>query len=122
MEEPGFVTKRWGMKLWAVVLSLSFLFFLTVKFFPEKNMETRGSIKGILKNKAGMPVADAIIMIKEGNHDFNDVASVSNSNGEFFVSGIVIPGKYVLQIQHDSGSITKEINVASADTILSVSF
>ena len=122
MEEPGFVKKRRGMGLPAIILSSFFLFFLIVKFAAEKNMETRGSIKGVLKNKAGIPLADAIVMIKEGNHEFNDVASVSNSDGEFFVSGIVIPGTYILQVQHDSGSVTKEIKVSSADTVLSINF
>lgn len=112
------------MRLAAIILSSCFLFFIImlVKFNAEKKMETRGSIKGILKNKAGIPVADAIVMIREGNHEFNDVASVTNTDGEFFVSGIVIPGTYLLQIQHDSGSFTKEINVTSADTVLSISF
>ena len=124
MEEPGFVNKRRGMRLVVLILSSCFLFFIItlVKFNAEKKMETRGSIKGVLKNKAGIPVADAIVMIREGNHEFNDVASVSNTDGEFFVSGIVIPGTYILQIQHDSGSFTKEINVTSADTVLSISF
>lgn len=108
----------------AIILSSCFLFFIfiLIKYNAEKKMETRGSIKGILKNKAGIPVADAIVMIREGNHEFNDVASVSNSDGEFFVSGIIIPGIYILQIQHDSGSFTKEINVSSADTVLSINF
>lgn len=85
-------------------------------------METHGSVKGILKNKSGRPLADAVVMIKEGSHESNDIASVSNEQGEFFVSGIVIPGRYILQIQHDNGTITKEINVQSADTVIQISF
>jgi Carboxypeptidase regulatory-like domain len=85
-------------------------------------MEMRGSIKGVLKTNAGMPVSDAVIMIKEGSHEFNDIASVSNSDGEFYVSGIVIPGRYTLQVEHANGSFTKEINVTSADKVLSISF
>ncbi len=85
-------------------------------------METHGSVKGILKDTSGHPVANAIVMIKEGNHEFNDIASVSNGQGEFFVSNIVIPGRYTLQVQHDSGSFTKEINVQSADTVITINF
>lgn len=84
-------------------------------------METRGSVKGILQNKTGRPLAGAVVMIKEGSHEINDIASVSNEQGEFFVSGIVIPGSYVLQVQHDNGTITREINVQSANTVIRVS-
>jgi hypothetical protein len=125
MEEPGFVTNAGRIRLAVLILSSCILFAVIitpVNFKAEKKMEKHGSIKGILKNKAGIPVGDAIIMIKESNHEFNDIASVSNSDGEFFVSDIVIPGRYVLQVQHDTGSFTKEINVTSADTVLSISF
>lgn len=81
-------------------------------------MVTTGSVKGILKNKQGMPVADAAVMIREGSHEFNDMASISNAQGEFFVSGIAIPGTYVLQINHSSGTTTKEINIQSPDTVI----
>ena len=83
-------------------------------------METRGSVKGILKDKHGMPVADAAVMITGGTHEFTDIASISNGQGEFFVSGIVIPGTYTLQIQLTDSSITKSIQVQSADTVLQI--
>jgi len=50
------------------------------------------------------------------------MASVSNSMGEFWVSNIVIPGSYTLQVQHVTGTITKEINVESADSVIEISF
>ena len=83
-------------------------------------METKGSVKGILKDKHGMPVADAAVMITGGTHEFTDIASISNGQGEFFVSGIVIPGTYTLQIQLTDTSITKSIQVQSADTVLQI--
>ncbi|MBC7934745.1 MAG: hypothetical protein H7Y86_05210 [Rhizobacter sp.] len=85
-------------------------------------MQTRSSVKGILKNKEGKPLADAVVMIKEGSHESNDIASVSNGQGEFYVSGIVIPGRYLLQIMHDNGTITKEVNIQSADIVIQVTF
>lgn len=88
--------------------------------FKKNSMEKRASVKGILTNKQGLPVADAVVMIKEGSHEFNDIASVSNERGEFFVSDIVIPGRYVLQIEQDSGPVLKEINVQSADSVISI--
>ncbi len=122
MEKSGLVaTKSGRVKLPALILlSLISAIFIIVFFQTNKKskMQTTGSVKGILKNKQGMPVADAAVMIKEGSHEFNDMASVSNGQGEFFVSGIVIPGRYVLQIEHSSGTTVKEINVQSNDTLI----
>lgn len=88
--------------------------------FKPKKMETKSSVKGIIYNHAGRPVSDAIVMIKDGSHPFPEIASVSNQAGEFFVSGIVIPGRYVLQIKHDTATIIREINVQSADTVIQI--
>ncbi len=122
MEKSGLVATKWRrVKLTAIILlSLISIFFIIVFFQDDKknNMQTTGSVKGILKNKQGKPVADAAVMIKEGSHEFNDIASISNGLGEFFVSGIVIPGRYVLQIEHSSGTTVKEINVQSKDTLI----
>jgi len=76
-------------------------------------MEKRASVKGRVQTTSGQPVADAIIMITQGSHEFNDMAAISNEQGEFYVSNIVIPGWYILQVQHDSGTITKKIEVNS---------
>jgi hypothetical protein len=114
MEKSGLVATKWRrVKLPAII-------FVYVNFNGNKknNMQTTGSVKGILKDKQGMPVADAAVMIKEGSHEFNDMASISNGQGEFFVSGIVIPGRYVLQIEHGNGTTIKEINVQSKDTLI----
>jgi hypothetical protein len=122
VEKSGVVkNKLWRVKLaMLILLSLIIIIFVIDYFKNDKKytMVTTGSVKGILKNKQGMPVADAAVMIKEGSHEFNDMASISNEQGEFFVSGIAIPGRYVLQINHSSGTTTKEINVQSADTVI----
>lgn len=127
MEKPGFIKKKFRrIKAASLFLSSCFLagiiITVLIKIDKTKKMETRGSVKGILKNNTGKPVADAVVMIKDGSHEFNDIASVSNSQGEFFVSGIVIPGTYTLQIEHATGSITKEINVQSADSVIEINF
>ncbi len=127
MEKPGFVNPKWGrVKFVRIILPslilLVVIIVITIHFKKEKKMQTHGSAKGIIQNKAGKPVADAIVMIKEGSHEFNDIASVTNESGEFYLSNIVIPGRYVLLIQHDNGSITKEINVQSTDSIIRVSY
>jgi Carboxypeptidase regulatory-like domain len=129
MEEPGFVKicrhlyfKIRRTKFVKIIFVLLIIIVFLLYINQEKKMENRGTIKGILQNTSGQPIADAVVMIKEGSAAFNDIASVSNEQGEFFVSGIVIPGRYVLQIQHENGTITKEINVSSADTILQISF
>ena len=81
-------------------------------------MIKKSSLKGVLQTTTGIPVAEALIMIKEGSHEFNDIASISNELGEFAVSGIEIPGTYTLLIQHPSGSFTKTIAVSSPDKVI----
>ena len=60
-------------------------------------MPKRATIKGILRDPAGKPIADAIIMIVSGTQEFNEIASLSNKKGEFSISSIVVPGTYTLQ-------------------------
>jgi hypothetical protein len=127
MEKPGLVKTQWGrIKLLTIILSSCFLAGVIIinllQFKKETKMPLRSSVKGIIHNQAGQPVEGAVIMIKEGTYEFNDMASVSNEKGEFFVSNIVIPGRYVLQIETNSNSITKEINVQSADTVFHINF
>ncbi len=85
-------------------------------------METRGSVKGILKDESGKPVRDAIVMIVDGSSDFNDMASVSNDEGEFYISNVVIPGRYVLQIQGNDQQKRKEVNLSSTDTVIKITY
>jgi hypothetical protein len=80
-------------------------------------METRSSVKGILSDSTGSPVKGAVVMIADGSHEFTDMASVTNDSGEFYLSNIVIPGRYVLQIQSNNGSKRKEVNLTNNDTI-----
>lgn len=127
MEKSGLVKSQWGrIKLATIILSSCFFAAVIITsllhFKKEKKMPLRSSIKGIIQNQAGQPVEGAVVMIKESTYEFNDIASVSNQKGEFFVSNIVIPGRYVLQIEGNGSSITKEINVQSADSIIRVVF
>lgn len=85
-------------------------------------METRGTVKGILRDETGKPVSGAIVMIVSGTSEFNDLASVSGDNGEFQLSNIVIPGSYVLQIQNNNQQKRKEVNLQSKDTIIRITF
>lgn len=85
-------------------------------------METRGTVKGVLQDQSGKPVRDAIVMIVDGSSDFNDMASVSNDNGEFYISNVVIPGRYVLQIQGNNQHKRKEVNLASADSVVRITY
>lgn len=85
-------------------------------------METRGSVKGILQDESGNPVRDAIVMIIDGSSDFNDMASVSNDEGEFYISNVVIPGRYVLQIQGNDQQKRKEVNLSSKDTVIKITY
>jgi Carboxypeptidase regulatory-like domain len=126
MEKSGLVKTQLGrIKLWVIILSSCFFAAVIITGllqFKKEKMPTRSSVKGIVENHTGQPIEGAVVMIKEGTYEFNDMASVSNEKGEFFVSNIVIPGRYVLQIEHNSNSVTKEINVQSADSIIKVVF
>jgi hypothetical protein len=127
MEKSGLVKTQWGrIKLWTIILSSCFLAAVIItgllQFKKENKMPVSSSVKGIIHNLAGQPVEGAVVMIKDGTYEFNDMASISNEKGEFFVSNIVIPGRYVLQIETNSNSVTKEINVQSADSIIKIVF
>ncbi len=126
MEKSGIVKVKHGRAKFAgIILTSLFLLFVifiaTRQLIKEKKMQSHSSIKGIVQNNAGTPVADAVVMIKEGSHEFNDIASVTNDSGEFFLSNIFIPGRYVIQVQHDSGTITKEVNLQTTDSIIRIS-
>jgi Carboxypeptidase regulatory-like domain len=80
-------------------------------------MQTAKSIKGILQDSSGKPVANAVIMIIDAPHEFNDIASVSNSRGEFSLLDSK-PGKYTIQINHDKVLINKEVVIKPNDTTI----
>ena len=85
-------------------------------------METRATVKGILRDQAGKPINDAVVMVVSGSGDFNDIASVSNDNGEFRIPNVVIPGNYVLQIQNHGQQKTKQVDIQNKDSILTITF
>ena len=115
MEKPWAVT--WMMKTGPVLLALFFILLFAHCKQKSSNMETRTSVKGILLNASGKPMKDAIVMIAQGSHSFNDIAAVTNDSGEFYLSNIVVPGNYTLQINTDSGSVQKQVSLQSDEAI-----
>lgn len=81
-------------------------------------MEKRFSVKGILQDATGRPLGNAVVMITDGSHEFNDMASVTNDSGEFYLSNVVVPGRYVLQIEGANQSKTKEVNLTDSTSIM----
>lgn len=125
MEKSGLVTaKRGRVSLFKIILP-SFILFLLIagcyQWSTEKKAHTMGSVKGIIQYKDGRPVEDAVIIVKEGTGTFHDIASVSDGLGGFYVSGIVIPGRYVLQVQHNNGSFIKEVDIQSDSMVIRIS-
>ncbi|MCW3109323.1 MAG: hypothetical protein JWQ09_3829 [Segetibacter sp.] len=116
-----FRSKR-GSKLIFYVLFSSCLYFNFNCHSTPKTMETRGTVKGLLHDQSGKPVSDAIVMIVSGSSEFNDIASVSNDNGEFKLSNVVIPGNYVLQIQNNGQQKRKEVDLQNKDSIINITF
>lgn len=115
MEKPWAVTGM--MKTGPVVSALFFILLLPHCKQKSKSMETRTSVKGILRTASGQPMKDAIVMIAQGSHSFNDIAAVTNDSGEFYLSNIVVPGDYTLQINTDSGSVQKRVSLQSDQAI-----
>ena len=103
---------------------LSFVCFVNTFHCKSKpsTMSTSASVKGILQDTAGNPIPDAIVMIVGGPQEINDIASVSNERGEFFVSNVVVPGIYTLQIQAQNGTKRKEVNISSKDSVIRITF
>jgi hypothetical protein len=123
MEKPGIIkVNRSSVKFITIILLCSFLYAHYSCNSKTKSMETRGSVKGILQDESGKPVRDAIVMIVDGSSDFNDIASVSNDEGEFYISNVVIPGSYVLQIQGNDQQKRKKVNLLSTDTVIKITY
>lgn len=80
-------------------------------------MPARSSVKGILSDASGRPVKDAVVMITAGTSEFNDMASVTNDSGEFYLSNVVLPGTYTLQIQGPGGPVTKEVRLQDSTAL-----
>jgi hypothetical protein len=120
MEKPGIIIE--SRVQWLSVIVLCSFLFISNCDSRTKVMGTRGTVKGILHDDAGRPVSDAIVMIVDGSSDFNDMASVSNEKGEFYISNVVIPGRYVIQIQGGAQQQRKEVNLTSPDTVLRINY
>lgn len=114
MESPGHVISKARAALKLLLLFL--LFAASCKSKPS-HMATRSSVKGILQNASGQPVKEATVMITGGSHEFNDMASITNDSGEFYLSNVVVPGTYILQIEGANKSITKEVSLTDSSTI-----
>ena len=69
------------------------------------------SVTGILEDSAGRPVSDALVMIIDGPHEFPEIASVSDERGLFVLSGVVVPGRYTVQVQGSSGAVKREVDL-----------
>ena len=118
MEEPWFVDKICKR----VVLAILLLYFSgchqTVK---NKNvMPVKKSIKGILQDQQGKPVADAVIMVTGSPHSLPDIASSTDEQGQFFLDNLQLPGSYTIQINYAGGSINKVVNLQEADSVFTV--
>ncbi len=99
---------------------LPFLFLLTAFFAcqpNQNNMANQTSVKGVLEDSTGRPVPNAVVMIVDGSHEFTDMAAVTNDSGEFALPNVVVPGRYVLQIQGENGTHSREVNLADSSSL-----
>jgi hypothetical protein len=106
-----------GAALFRKVLPFLFLLVISSCQSKQKNMATQTSVKGILQDSAGRPVPNAVVMIVDGSHEFNDMAAVTNDSGEFALPNVMVPGRYVLQIQGESVTQTMEVNLLDSSAL-----
>ena len=82
-------------------------------------MTVTKSVKGILHDRSGKPVAGATVMITGGDFEHPDIASQSDDSGVFYLPAIQIPGTYTLLIRHHDKSKTVSVHV-NADSVLQI--
>lgn len=80
------------------------------------------SIKGNILTQQGAPVTDAVVMITGGTHSFNDIASISNEKGEFFLDNLTLPGNYTIQINRNGAIVNKTIHLNETDSVFTIRF
>jgi hypothetical protein len=68
----------------------------------------RGVIEGVVRNRAGTPVADAAVMLGEGP-DHPDIAALTDGSGNFRFADVE-PGEYEV-IVNAAGSAPARIRV-----------
>ena len=69
------------------------------------------SVKGYLRDSAGNPIRDAVVMITDGSHPFNEIASVTDDQGIFHLSNLTLPGHYRLHIEGPKGTRTADLQL-----------
>ncbi|RPD46005.1 hypothetical protein DRJ53_14615 [Paracnuella aquatica] len=115
MESNGCIKMQAGLVRWLIIPA----FFLFIGCIAKSDkMATTGTVKGILVNSSGQPIADAVVMVAGGTGSFTDMAAITDENGAFYLSNITLPGSYSLQVQTGGASVQKNVQLtSSADTI-----
>jgi len=54
-----------------------------------------GSIRGVLRGEDGLPVADANVLIEDGDQSHPDLAIITDDHGKFEIHEL-LPGKYLV--------------------------
>ena len=73
---------------------------------------------GYVKDSAGKPLADAIVMVIDSPEQINDIAAVTDSSGKFSLGQIKSPGKYILQVNYGDKSIRYPIELPLSENPL----
>ncbi|MEO5681150.1 MAG: carboxypeptidase regulatory-like domain-containing protein [Chitinophagaceae bacterium] len=83
-------------------------------------MPVKKSVKGIVHDQGGNPVADAIVMVTGSAHPMQDIASSSDDQGQFYLDNLELPGSYTIQINHEGKIITKTISLQQTDSVFTI--
>jgi hypothetical protein len=119
MEKPGLIKKFCKGMLASNILLLCFS---ECHEPAEKKtpMPEKKSVKGILHDQQGKPVADAVIMVTDSSHSLPDIASNSDEKGEFYLDNLILPGSYTILINHHGISARKTIRLDETDSVFTV--
>jgi hypothetical protein len=99
-----------------------FLLFLSCQSQTMSTQSTKKSITGIIKNSEGKPLEDAIITITQGSSEFPDIASVSDSNGNFSLQIVQVPGTYTIQANYQGNAKQKTFVLDSSSASIAFVF
>jgi hypothetical protein len=96
------------------------LFIIWVFTKNNYQMTSTKSVQGMLYRAAsGQPVEGAMVMIAEGAYEHPDIASQSDEQGTFYLSGVRVPGTYTLLINYHEQSKTVTVNI-TGDSVLKI--
>src|SRR5687767_4908360 len=123
MEEFRHVYKQ-NRKGWLAISVILSCFLIGYWLIKNNNfVMTTGnttSVKGVLyKSATGAPIEGAIVMVAEGSYEHPDIAAQTDSQGNFYLPDLHVPGTYTLLINYSNESKRLTVNITK-DSVLRI--